>query len=191
MGYRAAPALFLLAVGLAPAPAHATTVIRVTVEQMTRTSALVLHGDVVSSTPVAVNGNPRHIRTDVVVRVREVVKGQRGLKTLTLHLPGGKLGQWAMHVPGVPGFTAGEEVVLFLEKTSDGHAICGLAQGKFHVETGKDGVKRVRRRLDGVHFVAWDGEGRLGPAEHPQDPPERTLATLLAEVRAHVGRGAK
>ena len=171
---------------LLPALAGATTVVRIDLQTMTHASHVIVHGEVVSVTPVAVNGNERNIRTDIVVRVQDLLKGPRGLKTLTLQLPGGKLGGWAMQIPGMPGFTAGEEVVLFLEKTKANYAIAGLSQGKFSIRNDPDGVKRVRRQLDGVHFVGWDATGKFGPVVHPKDDPSQTLKALLGEVRATV-----
>lgn len=181
------PVLFLM---LVPSLAAGTTVVKIDLATMTHASHVIVHGEVVSVTPVAVGGNERHIRTDVVIRVLDLLKGPRGLRTLTLQLPGGKLGAWAMQIPGMPGFIAGEEVVLFLENTRANYALTGLSQGKFSVRTDPDGVKRVKRHLDGIHFVAWDKKGRFGPAVFPREDPSQTLKGLIAEVRTVLSPGA-
>lgn len=169
------------------APASATTVLRVSVEKMALASDVILHGEVVTSRAVAVNGNPRHIRTDVVIKVTDLIKGQRGTREIKLELPGGKLGDWTMHFPGMPGFKDGEEVVLFLEKTQTNYAITGLSQGKFSVFTAKDGAKRlVRRNLDGLHFVAFGQKGEFQKTATPEQRTEQTVDALKAEIRQHL-----
>ncbi len=163
--------------------ATATTVLRVPLDEMARKSTLVLHGTIRSSTVVAIADNPRHLRTDVVVDVVEVLKGPRSTRTLTLELPGGQRGAWAMRIPGMPSFREGEEVVLFLEKTASNWALTGLGQGKFTVESTAEGTKRVRRHLDGLHFVGFDARGKLVAITAPLDDPNLSLTALLASVK--------
>jgi len=172
--------LFLVALA---STASATTVLRVSLQKMTVSSDVILHGEVLSSRAVTVDNNPRNIRTEVHVRVRDLLKGPRGMTELTLQLAGGKVGDWAMKVPGMPTFSAGEQVVLFLEKTAHNWALTGLGQGKFAVVTGPDGVRRVRRQLDGMRFMGYDAKGRFQAVQRPADGPQQTLAALLAEVR--------
>lgn len=169
-----------------PITASGTTVLRVSLEKMSSTSDVILHGDVVSSRAVAVDGNARHIRTEVVIRVRQLLKGPAGTKEITLNLPGGRLGDYAMQIPGMPGFSAGEEVVLFLEKTSTSWALTGLGQGKFTVIAGPQGERLVRRQLRGVHFVGFDAQGRFQAVPAPADHPARTVAALLGQVTQHL-----
>ncbi len=164
------------------APAEATTVIRISLDQMTQSSDVILYGQVVSSTPIAVNGNPRHIRTDVHIRITQQLKG-RAMKDITLQLPGGTLGDYAMKIPGMPTFKAGGEVVLFLEKTAQNWALTGLGQGKYSVYRTKEGKQLVRRQLDGVHFVGYDAQGRFKALPQAADKAEQTLSSLLADVK--------
>ena len=180
-----------LALALLIAPtASATTVLKVTLPTMSVASHTIIHGTVKSARAIAVNGNERHIRTDVVIDIHSVIKGDKRLKTLTLELPGGRLGKWAMHIPGMPGFKDGEEVVLFLEKTANNWALTGLSQGKFSVVTQLDGRKLVRRKLDGIHFMARNNRGAIVAAEPPRDRNDQTLEDLLGEVR-HAIRSVK
>ena len=167
----------------APLTARATTVIPITLDRMTASSDVILHGEVLSSRVVAVAGNERHLQTVVTVRVDRLLKGPKGTGEVTLRLPGGKLGKWAMQIPGMPTFKAGEEVVLFLEKTRTSWALTGLSQGKFTVyRDPKDGTRRVRRHLDGVHFVGFDPKGQFSPQPRPKDRTGQSAASLLSEV---------
>ncbi len=168
---------------LSSTPADATTVLRISLEKMTRASAVILHGTVASSQAVAVKGNERHIRTDVTIEITELVKGPKDMRRITLELPGGQLGKYAMKIPGMPSFTAGQEVVLFLEKTAQNWALTGLGQGKFTVYRAADGSKMVRRQLDGIHFVGYDSSGRFKAMPQPRDKPAQTLSSLLSQVR--------
>jgi hypothetical protein len=173
---------------LAPRPASATTVVRIGLEQMTSSSAVILHGVVTSARVETIGGNERHLHTLVDVRVDELLRGPDGTKTITLDLMGGRLGKWAMMIPGMPSFTAGEEVVLFLEKTEKNWALTGLAQGKYAVSANATGQKVVRRNLEGIHFMALDEKGRLQPVHGGLDEREQALGALLAEVRRLVGK---
>jgi hypothetical protein len=179
------PIYFALLFVLAAPSAHATTVLRVSLEKMATTSDLIVHGVVTTSQSVAVNGNPRHLRTRVVVQIRTLLKGtQRG--TLELDLPGGALGDYTLRIPGMPTFAPGQEVVLFLEKTSRSWALTGLSQGKYAVFLAPNGRKMVRRQLNGVHFVGFDAKGRTTPVPVPADKPQQTLSGLMAEVRFYL-----
>ena len=178
----------LLLATLFSVPATATTVLKLSLEKMALSSDLIVHGSVTRVEVVAVNGNERHLRTDVTIAVRDMIKGDRGTKELTLKLIGGKRGKWAMQIPGMPSFTQGEEVVLFLEKTDVSYALTGLGQGKFSVQT-KDGKKMVRRNLSGMHFMGFDKTGRMAEVAPPRDNMQ-VLSALLAETR-HVIEQAK
>ena len=168
--------------------ASATTVLKVTVEQMTLASHTIVHGVVTASRAETVNGNPKHIRTVVDVEVRQLLRGTRGTRHITLNLPGGRVGDWAMQIPGMPSFTAGEEVVLFLEKTKDNWAISGLSQGKFTVAKAPSGEKLVQRHLDGLHMMQRATDGRLAPVHQAKGQKLQTLSGLLAEVTAYLNK---
>jgi hypothetical protein len=174
----------LLTLLLLSVPANATTVLRISLEKMTQASDLIVYAEVLSAEPVAVEGNPRHIRTDVRLRVIQRLKGspQTG-QNLVLELPGGRLGDYGMHVPGMPSFRAGEEVVLFLEKTAVNWALTGLGQGKFSVVVDSNRHRTVRRSFGGLHFMGFDAEGRFQEMSAPVDPPSLPLQTLLERVR--------
>ncbi len=165
----------LIAALCSAAPASATTVLPVTIDQLARGSDVIVHGVVLASEPHTVDGNERHIRTRVVIDVTTLLKGARGTKSITLDLPGGNVGDWTMQIPGMPRFAVGEELVVFLERTKRSYAISGMSQGKFSVFTDKIGRRMVRRSFRGLHFAG----------KRPREAA-RTLASLLAEVRVAI-----
>ena len=170
--------------------ASATTVLKVSVEQMTVASHTIVHGVVRNSRAETIGDNPRHIQTVVDIDIRQLVRGARGTREITLILPGGRVGDWAMHIPGMPSFTAGEEVVLFLEKTSKNWAICGLSQGKFTVVPDKDGTKVVQRNLDGMHMVGKQYRHTSVRRHGVSSAPQQTLTGLLTEVKHYLAKAA-
>ncbi len=175
---------FLAVLMLGATHASATTVIQISLPQMTLGSDVILHGTVHTAAAVAVKGNERHIRTDIVIRIQSLLKGPRGMQTIKLELPGGKLGDWAINIPGMPSFTPGEEVVLFLEKTKFNWALTGLNQGKFTVLKGPKGTKMVERNLRGTHFVRKDGSGRISNVYKAPGKIKQSLNALLSEIRS-------
>ncbi|MEC8025711.1 MAG: hypothetical protein VX223_17400 [Myxococcota bacterium] len=170
--------------------ASATTVLKVSVEQMTVASDTIVHGVVRSSRAETIRDNPRHIQTVVNIDVRQLIRGARGTREITLILPGGRVGDWAMHIPGMPSFIAEEEVVLFLEKTSKNWAICGLSQGKFTVIPAKDGTKVVQRNLDGIHMVDKTSRTTSVRRHGVSRAPQQTLTGLLTEVKHYLAKAA-
>lgn len=65
-------------------------------------------------------GPTGRIETVTAVAVDEWIKGG-GDRSIEIVLPGGELGDERMTVPGVPSFTAGERVLLFLSRNGRGH----------------------------------------------------------------------
>ena len=175
---------------MASGSASATTVLKISLNEMTLGSDLIIQGSIKSAETVALGGNERHLQTHVVVNVRNVLKGQKGMKSLRLELMGGKLGKWITHIPGMPTFTPGEEVVLFLEKTRTNWALTGLSQGKFVVQKGSDGVQRVRRTVDGLHFMKRNKRGQIAETEPPK-PMVQELGSFLAEIRTYLTAAKK
>ena len=96
-----------------------------------------------------------------------------------------------MKIPGMPSFTAGEEVVVFLEKTQKNWALTGLSQGKFSVTTDTLGNKTVTRSLDGIHMMARDKDGRLREAHTKNQGQKQTLVGLLTEVAHYLRKSAE
>lgn len=134
---------------------------------------------------VDLRGEGRGIFTDVTLQMREVYRGIDVPETYVLRLIGGRgAGDVALWIPGMPRFTAGEDVVLFLEATSLGHIPCGLGQGVWRVHTTESGAIWTERGLGDVHLMRRDPNGRLVHAPVPLISTARLLDDLVADVYA-------
>ena len=164
------PAMLLLP--LAVAPAHSTTMVSQSVEQLaTRSTAVVRAMTVATRSSWTAS---RAIETTAGLRVIESLAGSFGRgQEIEVVVPGGEIDGIQMIAIGAPLFTVAEEVVVFVERvTSDRLGVIDLAQGKFEVRRDAAGVERLTRAgLDGVEFVA---------AAKPVQPSD--LATLRTRV---------
>src|SRR3954451_5177005 len=97
---------------LLPALAHATVELPVEFGEMVQGSQLVVHGRVVDVRSQQ-TGDRRSIETLVTVAVTEALKGRPG-DSVSFRLPGGEVGRYRRVVVGVPRFTAGDDVIVFL-----------------------------------------------------------------------------
>lgn len=109
------------------------------------------------------SGDRSAIATTVVISVEEQWKGSKA-STVTLKQPGGTAGEITQRVMGVPQFSVGEELILFVKKQKDGHYVTvGGQQGKFTIKTEPQTGKKVVEDLTGTRqeeesFVRRVGE---------------------------------
>jgi hypothetical protein len=105
----------------------------------------------------------RTIESLVTVQVVDAIKGQPGT-TAYFKLPGGQVGRYRRVMVGVPQFTPGDEVVLFLKGTAPAVPMpFGLTQGVYRVS--RDGFGRAL-----VVPAVAGGSGRVvrgDPARQP------------------------
>jgi len=179
-------AVALVGVSVLARPVPATTVLRVPLEEMARTCDLVVHARVESVRVVTASDDERRISTEVRLAVLQVLKGHATGPALVLTLPGGRTERWTLAIPGMPQFREGEEVVLFLERTSAGLRPAGLALGTYRVRRDPStGQARAVRDLRGVAVVERTRSGleypEAGPVSHADD--EMALDVLAARVR--------
>lgn len=172
------------------APARGSVVLRTTVADMSRTADLVVRGEVLLLASRTVEGERTRIVTDLTLRIDEVLKGQLAETTFTVTLPGGRSGDFVMKIPGMPQFRQGEEVVLFLERTSTSYAVSGLQQGKFSIlREPLSGQKVALRGYDaGIALATRDRDGALAIEEVDGQGDIRTLDDLRREVRTALER---
>lgn len=169
---------------------NATVVIRVGLEEMTHASDVVFHGQVERVDVLAPSDGP--VTTRMTLRAHEILKGPEHFKDgkLQLHLLGGKGPKYEIRIPGMPRFRAGENVVLFLEKTRDDFALTGLLQGVFRVEE-QDGMKTVSRSLSGISLVAYDHDGKMSFVDGASELKAFPLETLLDELRFYIKQASE
>jgi hypothetical protein len=136
------------------APARATIMQYLEIEELTRLSSDIFYGQVVS-TNVYWNAERTHIYTAVRVRVNETFKGStRRDQIVTVTQPGGEKDGIRMDYVGRPEFAVGESVALFtIRGKRNDFIVVGLKQGKMRVERGE-----VIRDFSGLALV--DGVGR-------------------------------
>ncbi len=113
----------------------ATTVVRLSLDDMVRKAQSIVHGKVHSrSTHWSTNG--KLILTTYTMDVEETIKGPVS-KSVELTTIGGKIGDLTLYVSGMPSFETGEEAVVFIENSGGYSVFVGLSQGKFSVKNGE------------------------------------------------------
>ncbi len=143
-----------IALGLA-APAAATIIAPFDLDDLTTLATDVVRGEVVG---IESAWQGRFIWTDVRVEVTDCLKGACAQSELTVRVLGGYADHLMLEVQGFARYDLGEEVVLFLERMPGGrYRTTGLAQGKFTLRHGPEGVVAERESLTLAHR---DRQGR-------------------------------
>ena len=96
----------------------------------------------------------RSMTTVVTVSIERQFKGPK-VSSVTIEQPGGSMGDIAQGVPGLPEFSSGEDVVLFLKRQRGGtFKVVGGKQGKFTAKTQPESnnwiVEDFARRTEGL-----------------------------------------
>lgn len=147
-------------VALVSPVALATVVIDLSFEDMARRAPLIIRGTVTGE-KVAWDEDHRVIDTYTTIRVSKALKGKpAGL--VVVRQPGGIIGREAQKVAGAARFQEGEDVVLFLEPSSDkvaGHFVLGMAAGKVLIRHTPIGERAVRE-LEGLTFYPPEAPGQ-------------------------------
>lgn len=173
----------LVAVLVIVPAASATTLLKVDVPDLTRTSQWIVRASVLSVGSVDLRKQGQAVFTDVELAITETYKGEAVPKRYTLRLPGGVTADGLTFlIPGMPRFTPGEDVVLFLERTSLGHIPCGLGQGVYRVQRGLGDTPWVTPTTVTAHVMTRSASGRLVEAAPPLITPAAPLSELVARV---------
>lgn len=117
--------------------ASASTVLKLDLESLVANSSQILEGEV---TQVEAKVEDGKVFTYTTIQVKDGIKGASDGDTVTIKQIGGRTETLATRVAGVPGFQAGERVVVFLEKLDANTlpVVTGMSQGKFHIALGPD-----------------------------------------------------
>jgi hypothetical protein len=96
----------------------------------------------------------RSMTTVITVSIERQFKGPK-VSSVTIEQPGGSMGEIAQSVPGLPEFSSGEDVVLFLKRQRGGtFKIVGGKQGKFTAKSQPESnnwvVEDFARRTEGL-----------------------------------------
>ncbi len=167
-------ALGALGVGLRARRAHATTVVPITVDALTRRSELVVLGTVRGASS---RWRERFIVTDCDVVVEAVLKGPVNTGAVVgVRVAGGEVDGIGQMVPDAPIPHAGETAVFFLQGQEDGRwLLAHMTAAVVPVRVGADGVARVG--------------AATGLLQTPQSPMlAQPVGTFAGAVRAAVSR---
>jgi hypothetical protein len=132
--------------------------------------------------------NHKEIYTFISLKVLDGVKGSRKNDVLTIRQIGGSAEGKISVVPGMPTFTKGEEVVVFLSpKDRAGYPwVMGLQQGKFTVSTDDNGFKQVRNDVVGLKTMAPNGS-----VDEAKPAAVQPLASFLDGIRTDLNVDGK
>ncbi|HEY3444583.1 MAG TPA: hypothetical protein VGK29_27785 [Paludibaculum sp.] len=133
---------FVLAVSLA-CSAMATTLERLTLDEMIQKSTAIVRGKVLDFSTVQ-RGNI--VYTVYRLQVSERLKGGAGLATTEVFLPGGTIGGYRQSFAGTPQMERGAEYVVFVWVSPKGiPQVVGLGQGVFDVKISASGQTILSR----------------------------------------------
>jgi hypothetical protein len=169
--------LVILALVMSAGSASATVLRAATLDELAKSAAVIFHGRV-AEVDDAIGAFRTRVRLDVLTPVKGLTPDT---KTFVLELPGGRVDDKEMRIPGMPHFAPGDEVVLILEQTERGYALAGMGQGVFRVAR-QAGEVRVVRELGGALLLDRNNK----PGELSRAPS--TLDALLAALRQAVAQ---
>lgn len=168
---------FLAILGLAvvSALAGATTLEKLTLDDMVQKSTAIVRARAVSSTSV-LRGSM--IYTVYRLQVAEVLKGSIAPGAAEVYVPGGTYGRFRQSIAGSPVLAPGVEYVLFLWASPRGLVqVIGLSQGVFEVTKSASGDPLLVRGRIEADFV--DSAGRAAVDEGMRV----TLGSLRESIR--------
>ena len=114
------------------APAFATTVARLDMEQLVQRADLIVQGHV-QSVYSQWDEARRLVFTYISIRVDEPLKGERRQSVLIRQV-GGTAGTIQMSIAGVPQFKSGEMAIIFLKRQGDStFQVVGMNQGLYEI----------------------------------------------------------
>lgn len=168
------------------APAGASMMLPMTVEDLSRRSDLVAKGRVIETESRRSEDGGR-IYTVVTFELDEAWKG-KGSERVEIHVPGGSLDGITQLVTGAPRFVEGEDAVVFLRELAPAPeakgppevGVVGMAQGKLEIQPDASGKMLAVQRLEGLELVDRK-------THEPVPPPLREpipLEALKARVQA-------
>jgi len=178
-------AVFALALA-AFAPAEATTMIRMGVEDLVASNEAVVLGRVVDVQSYW-NADGSFILSDVKVQVLEALKGSAAEKEVTLTVMGGNVGELTTLIVAGPDMTVGSDYVLFLNRedlpgVSGARTVRDLAQGIFDVVAAGGAPRAVSQASR--HPLLPDARG---VSEAPGGEEGIPLENLIRQVRDLAG----
>ena len=158
------------------ATAGATTLLHMPLAKMSQTAKVIVRARCVGN---STRWDAGEIWTFTTFDAEETWRGSPSAR-FTVRLLGGRLGNLTSSVSGIPRFSAGEDVILFLEPTRRGDfSVVGWEQGTFRVRrdpsTGDASVTQ-----DSASFATFDPTTRQFEAEGIRRMPLSTFRERVA-----------
>jgi hypothetical protein len=169
------------------APASATTLIRMGLEDLVSANSTVVVGEVLDADS-RWNEDASFIVTDVRIAVHEVIKGRLAEEEITVTLPGGRVGDRTTLIVGAAELVPGNSYVLFLSKQNllragEALVVRDLVQGAFDIRMERDGLRAVSQAHQ--HPLMPDRGGKVEPPGGAEGMP---INAMLAEIRQIASR---
>jgi hypothetical protein len=157
---------------------HATTIARLSLDEMTARSETIVSGQITDSW-TAWDSDHKYIWTHYTVTVDSTVKGTSA-RTVEITEPGGVVGIVGMNIGGATSYTKGEHVMIFLERMPNGYLrTAGLGQGKYGID--------AQGRLHGIALKDADViEGRAAGAPAQSISAQSLNGMTVADAMAHI-----
>ena len=135
MSYRFVPQALILSIALAAATfIQASTVEKLSFDRLIDEADFIVKGRV-EEIKTRQAPDRRSVTTVIIVAVTSQFKGVKA-SSVTIEQPGGSMGDVAQGVPGLPEFSSGENVIVFLKRQRSGACtVVGGRQGKFSAKT--------------------------------------------------------
>ncbi len=164
--------------------ALATVVVHADVDRLAALADVVVDGKV-EKRATAFDAAAGAVWTTYDVAVGETLLGA-ARERVTIHVPGGAVGDIAQEVAGTARLKVGERVVLFLAREDERLLVLGQAQGCFRVERDATSGKLVcRNSLAGLALVGESGERvDAAPTRMRLDALRRRVKGVAAERAA-------
>src|ERR1700731_2680028 len=162
---------------------HATTLARLSLDQLAAAADAVAR---VRCTSVEARWEYNKIWTVTSFDVIETMKGALPIRIM-VRLPGGRVGHLTASVDGTPRFTAGDEAVVFLERSrAGGFSVTAWVEGTFRIRRdSRTGVETVTQ--DSSSFAVFDAPTRTfhteGIRRMPMEQFRERVATALTRAQ--------
>lgn len=165
-------------------PASATTLRRMSVDELVASNKTVVVGQVTDARSYW-NQDKTFILTDVRLTVNEVVKGKLQDQEITVTIMGGRVGEITTLILGGPELIPGKSYLLFLNEEDlpgkRAQTVRDLCQGAYDLVIGKDGLRAVSQA--NRHPLIPD---RLGYIDAPGGVEGMPFNAMVQSIRSLV-----
>lgn len=169
----------LLVAAWAALPTRATTLVQMSLEQLSEASTAIVRGRVVNQETLW-NESHTEIMTYTTLAIESVLKGQPS-STVVVEQLGGTIGHYAEHVSGTVHFRADVSYVLFLEPAGNTgrYLVVGMSEGAYRIyQDAMTRQERVIRPLGNVFYGTSPGR-RLTEGTTPLSQFQQELTTAM------------